>query len=460
MAREDLLARLLIQLTEKEGPPPEDDNSLIQKMIAPNDSAQLSDNGVNLSLLNPATFVWGGAIFNAASFARNSNAYLSNGILVTANTPRYETGQFGQAIMIEEGTTNLVTNGSFENGISGCGSYASGTSPTISQDTIGFIGAHSLKIVSNNTTAISTWLPAVSITAGTTYTFTCYTQETGISGKSVYLQLSWRDSNNNTITYTNGNTVQAQSTWHRLSVTGAAPTNSVKVYPYIYIIGTINVGDIQWIDAAQVEAKPYATSYTDSTRVAEVLKIPNPIDITKPWTIEHRFIAKQPSSIAGASNWLGLSWFDTLPSTAVWVNNGLLEAAWNNTQLCNPNISFNAGDIIYYAWRYDGTNMVFSVGKNGASLVTTSIAVPTLTTQPSYIYIGSDLNGNQQSDVLHDDFRVSNKYRTDAEIAQAYASGQPLPVDSSTTCKLNFDSNLNNIAYLASNWNWGQGQWK
>jgi hypothetical protein len=62
MAKEDLLAQLLIQLTEKEGPPPLDDNSLIQKMVAPNDSAKISDNGVNLSLLNPVNFVWGGIV--------------------------------------------------------------------------------------------------------------------------------------------------------------------------------------------------------------------------------------------------------------------------------------------------------------------------------------------------------------------------------------------------------------
>jgi hypothetical protein len=62
MAREDLLAQLLRQLIEKEEPPPADDNALIQKMIAPNDSAQLSDSRVNLSLLNPANFVWGGIV--------------------------------------------------------------------------------------------------------------------------------------------------------------------------------------------------------------------------------------------------------------------------------------------------------------------------------------------------------------------------------------------------------------
>jgi len=42
------------------------------------------------------------------TFTRTSNATMQDGTIVTANVTRYETGQFGQAIMIEEGTTNLM----------------------------------------------------------------------------------------------------------------------------------------------------------------------------------------------------------------------------------------------------------------------------------------------------------------------------------------------------------------
>jgi len=44
---------------------------------------------------------------------------------------------------------------------------------------------------------------------------------------------------------------------------------------------------------------------------------------------------------------------------------------------------------------------------------------------------------------LIDDLRISNRARTDEEIAAAYQSGQPLPVDEWTTYKLGFDDNLN-----------------
>ncbi len=44
----------------------------------------------------------------AAVFSRSSVAYLSTGIQVAANVPRSEAGKFGQAVMVEEGTTNFI----------------------------------------------------------------------------------------------------------------------------------------------------------------------------------------------------------------------------------------------------------------------------------------------------------------------------------------------------------------
>ena len=41
-----------------------------------------------------------------------------------------------------------------------------------------------------------------------------------------------------------------------------------------------------------------------------------------------------------------------------------------------------------------------------------------------------------------DDLRISNRARTDQEIADAFASNQPLPVDASTTYLMRMDGNL------------------
>lgn len=58
----DLLAQMLIQLTKKESAPLQDDNTLIQKMIAPNDSVSMDDSNLTMTKLNPSTFKWGGNV--------------------------------------------------------------------------------------------------------------------------------------------------------------------------------------------------------------------------------------------------------------------------------------------------------------------------------------------------------------------------------------------------------------
>jgi len=64
MAKEDLLANLLVNLTTNESNSAQtDDNTLIQKMIAPNDNTQIVDILPTLNKLNPANFKWGG-IYN------------------------------------------------------------------------------------------------------------------------------------------------------------------------------------------------------------------------------------------------------------------------------------------------------------------------------------------------------------------------------------------------------------
>jgi len=42
------------------------------------------------------------------SFARASTAYKQDGTQVGVDESRYETGQFGQTVMVEEGTTNIL----------------------------------------------------------------------------------------------------------------------------------------------------------------------------------------------------------------------------------------------------------------------------------------------------------------------------------------------------------------
>lgn len=64
MATGDLFNTLMTQLLSKEEQPAPDDNILIQKMIAPNETIQSNDTFATLKLI-PSTFVWGGTGYTA-----------------------------------------------------------------------------------------------------------------------------------------------------------------------------------------------------------------------------------------------------------------------------------------------------------------------------------------------------------------------------------------------------------
>lgn len=73
-----------------------------------------------MALALPTRITQAGARNLTFNFSRVSLAYTSDGLLSQVNFPRLEKGAFypanpsSKAIMLEEGTTNLVPNSSFE----------------------------------------------------------------------------------------------------------------------------------------------------------------------------------------------------------------------------------------------------------------------------------------------------------------------------------------------------------
>jgi hypothetical protein len=72
--------------------------------------------------------------------------------------------------------------------------------------------------------------------------------------------------------------------------------------------------------------------------------------------------------------------------------------------------------------------------------------------------IGSNYLGGEFIDSLIDDLRISSRARTDEEIAAAYASGQPLPVDEHTTLKMPFNNSLDAFGSKIVYTHWQPGQ--
>ena len=196
------------------------------------------------------------------TFTRASKAYLSDGTEVDAGVPRFEAGQFGQAVLVEEGTTNLFINPDFDTnsdwesatwhasgGIQGGAYYEYGYGWNFSQ--------------------------TVTINKGVEYTVSIFIRRnpTGNGKGRMYLTLTGEvfESNNHS-TLNEYYTAPDDGKWHRMSVTfKVVGTGTTSLLVRFLQDGGTGTTDF---DRAQLEAKPYPTSFTPGTRSPETLTIP------------------------------------------------------------------------------------------------------------------------------------------------------------------------------------------
>lgn len=90
MAREDILPQLIRMLMQKEGPPEESDNSILQKMVAPSDKATMSD-AFTVFTVPTSERIWGNFNWSMSQwgsvqqmiFAPEDQATVSDSILIT-----------------------------------------------------------------------------------------------------------------------------------------------------------------------------------------------------------------------------------------------------------------------------------------------------------------------------------------------------------------------------------------
>ncbi|MFA5383620.1 MAG: hypothetical protein WC364_02975 [Eubacteriales bacterium] len=134
-----------------------------------------------------------------AVFYRGTDAYKQDGTSVSYNIPRYETGRFEQAIMVESGTTNLLTanQSSVETDLTGLesnGPFGPETR-TFTRDSsagAGWHGSASAKLTSNysGNQWISIKTVSTSISPNTAYSASINTRAS-VAGRNQYLYIKW-----------------------------------------------------------------------------------------------------------------------------------------------------------------------------------------------------------------------------------------------------------------------------
>lgn len=192
-------------------------------------------------------------------FDGSLNSHKGVAVIGDAN---FDTGCFGQAVKVEEGTTNLFVNPFFT------GTYTGGLAPNwtkvgtciLSENTNSSFTVYGGKSqhISDMAKYSGIWQDLI-LTAGATYTITVYCYI--VNGSSIVFQVNdgtWKAS------YINNKTG-----WQKASSTFTASQTNVS-----FCIVNANADTAEmYVDAVQIAAKPYTTPFVDGTRLG-VLKAP------------------------------------------------------------------------------------------------------------------------------------------------------------------------------------------
>lgn len=382
------------------------------------------------------------------TFTRNSIAYTPDGVPVAANVPRFEQGKFGKAVLVEEGTTNLATNVKdfttwIKKNVTVTADAAIAPDGTLTADKIVCTGGIDPFVTQRYNLGQAL--------GGKTFTWSVWVW-TDV-GQPTEMTLFIYDS---TVTYVKAQTFVLTTTPQRYTLTYTFPAecSATSLTYRIDLKHTPAAGDYAYAWGAQLEQKAYVTTFVDSSRLPETLTIPtdgvlNPNEGTiECWVkaqdlyIKRRDIL-EVNTAAGSDDRVVFGYNVTLGGLELYWRPRYKKAYVINIPEINP-----LTEWVHLGFRYqwNGVGYDLAIIYNG-QIIKTGVSSNGQMTNFYQAIIGG--TSPSIDNILHDDFRISNIARSDAEIAEAYSSGQPLPVDEWTTYKLDFDDNIDNSSMPA-----------
>ena len=376
---------------------------------------------------------------NPPTFSRGSVAYLSDGTQVAANVPRFEAGKFSSSVMVEEGTTNNALNNRFADTSNWAFATNGGGTFTVASNW-GKITKGTGTFTFIRQTRVAT------IPASLAQTFSMTFKNNVVGQAGIRIELLRADGSvitelRNLITFDNSGGTK------RVSVTVSAAEEAARTYVDV-ILGTTYghnpPADFVEFSYAQLETKPYATSFIGDTRAPELLTIPTP-GVLNPQegTVEFWWNPiNQPAStigpqfaappIAQVGNYFqNNSWilWGGVFGVLLLLARGDNATGWTGWWTIIPNLDWyqlNRWYHIVVRWENADTFWVFIDGVRYGPYVS---SLPFTGIAGDIMSLGRRDAESGPSNALFDDLRISNRARTDAEILTGYESGLPLPVD-------------------------------
>lgn len=381
------------------------------------------------------------------TFNRDSVAYLPNGTQVGTDIARYDTARIVRGVLIEEGTTNLLTENesSVETDLIGLSSEVINGTGTFTRDTTKKkYGNASAKLTCSSINP-GGWMDIYvdkSITGGLAYTFSVNFLASVVSGiRSVRVFVDWY--NGSTFlsrTDTAGVTVSpSMSDFIRLSVSDVAPANASRGV-FVLILVDPQVGDALYWDGAQLEQKPYPTSWTlgGTTRAPETLIIPTAGIFQKGnWTVELTYTPKALVNdntrrvlwrvFIDANNYYSIVKETTGEIFGIVISNGVSYTIYDSTPLVKD---------IPTSIMFCGDGAKISLYKDGLQIGDSISYIEPLGDLPPIQTIGVSQSFYSQCNGIIDELRFSKVART-LEDHQAYYNSQKGYTDDETIIRSN-----------------------
>jgi len=365
------------------------------------------------------------------TFTRSSVAYKTDGTQVSANVPRFEDGKFGKAVMVEEETTNLVPNSEAfdatswaKEGFVGSITPNAATSPwgTLTADQINITGGYVYR--------------RMTLTAGRTYTFSCWVKSATGANISNGGLVIWCYNGAAGSKLRVRSTVTITPSWQRLSISYTAAADETD-FSFIVAEASIVLPYNVYVWGAQVEEKPYATSYiptsgATATRSPETLTIPtagvlNPQEgtiefwwcpINQPASTMTGSQTVAPPIIQVGNYYQNNSWllWCGMGSQLELLVRGDNATGWTGQWTIIPNLSWyqlNRWYHIVVRWENANTFWVFIDGVKYGPYVSSQ---PFTGIAGNIMSLGRLNASSGPSNALYDDLRISSIARSDDEI--------------------------------------------
>lgn len=352
-------------------------------------------------------------------------------------------------------TTNLVTNPSFEEGITNTWT-ARGSGVTVVAETGAGnfrTGAQSAKVtmpasVSQIDWGVTNGATQIAVTPGQIYTVSAFVK--GDATGSAYVAVITRDSAGTFVNNFTGVPAVGTDAFRRVSYSYTIPSGVAYIQ---ILVGSQTANYVYYVDDVQVELRSYASPYgqsgvahaTSSTRVANSITFPVVQSAAQPTTLLGWLKCSAPSGPNGigtnryytrAFNLSDESNANFLALTDFPTGNYALEA--NGTTNLPATV---AGDVIFFALTIDASgNVARHYSINGAALVSA-----TATGAAHGARTRLDLKA---TDVVDENIAVINSVLSTSEIA-AIASGTTLPSAVANRSDCIFSAFINDGTYVA-----------